>query len=139
MKLLKKTTDYKYEDPDPRILETFKSPGISVVSFHCKEFTSLCPITGQPDYGRVQIFYGPREKCLESKSLKLYLMMYRQYGGFAEQITKKIYDDLESVLEPRWLMVSASFSHRGGISVEVSHGRIEEYKMEETTERSSIN
>ena len=109
---------YEYSHPDPKMLDTFPNPGVDEVTLHCHEFTSLCPITGQPDYGEIKITYEPRYLCLESKSLKLYLGQYRQHGGFAEQITVKIYTDLFSVLHPMHLKVESKFTSRGGIGIE---------------------
>ena len=80
------------------------------------EFTSLCPMTGQPDFGELIIRYRPKEKCIESKSLKLYLMGYRQHGAFAEVITNQIMDDLVKVLRPLTLRVTGTFTPRGGLS-----------------------
>ena len=108
MKHLKKKKEYKYSGPDKSVLDTFPNPGVHEVTLVCSEFTSLCPITGQPDYGVVTIYYIPDKLCLESKSLKLYLGMYRQFGGFAEKITSKIYTDLDKVLKPDLLRSFAS-------------------------------
>ena len=112
----------RYTDPDSRVLDTFENPGVNEVTLECIEFTSLCPVTGQPDFGKLKIIYTPKEKCLESKSLKLYLGTYRQFGGFAEKITQKIYWDLFSVLDPIHLRVVSKFSYRGGISIEAYKG-----------------
>ena len=119
---LKPKKEFKYENPDLRVLDTFENPGVNEVTLECIEFTSLCPVTGQPDFGKLKIIYQPKEKCLESKSLKLYLGMYRQFGGFAEKITQRIYWDLFSVLDPIHLKVVSKFSYRGGISVEAYKG-----------------
>ena len=119
---LKPKKEFQYENPDPRVLDTFENPGVNEVTLECIEFTSLCPVTGQPDFGKLKIIYQPKEKCLESKSLKLYLGMYRQFGGFAEKITQRIYWDLFSVLDPIHLKVVSKFSYRGGISIEAYKG-----------------
>ena len=118
MKVLKRKRQYKYKNPDRTVLDWFLNPGVEEVTLNCSEFTSLCPITGQPDYAEIRIIYQPDERCLESKSVKLYLGMYRQYGGFAEEITKKICDDLFKVLEPKSLSVVSKFTRRGGVSIE---------------------
>lgn len=112
-------TQYATE-PSISILETFPSPSsnfytVEFVQAH-NEFTSLCPKTFQPDSATIQIFYAPKEVCVESKSLKLYLFAYRNSKGFGEAITNKIADDLLEVLQPRWLVVIGKFSPRGGIA-----------------------
>lgn len=125
MKWLKTKREYVYEHPESswKVLDIFPNPGVSYVVMDCVEFTSLCPITGQPDYGRVIITYIPDRHCLESKSLKLYLGMYRQYGGFAEQITEKICEDLNKVLNPKEVTVHTKFTTRGGVSIEAYSSR----------------
>jgi len=122
LKHLKPKKEFQYQNPDPEVLDTFENPGVQEVTLDCTEFTSLCPVTGQPDYGTLEITYEPNEKCLESKSLKLYLGMYRQYGGFAEEITEKIYWDLHETLKPKCLKVVSRFASRGGISIKVLSG-----------------
>lgn len=89
------------------------------VTFDCPEFTSLCPITGQPDFGHIVIEYVPDRLCLESKSLKLYLASFRNEGSFAESITNQIRDDLVRACRPRRLTVTATFTPRGGIGIRV--------------------
>jgi len=119
LKHLKPKKEFKYKNPDPSVLDTFPNPGVKQVRLECTEFSSLCPVTGQPDWGTVGIEYIPDKKCIESKSLKLYLGMYRQFGGFAEKITQKIWEDLSTVLGPNiyYLRVVTQFSPRGGISI----------------------
>ncbi len=100
------------------LLETFSSPSKEhyYVTFEQKgEFTSLCPITGQPDFGDISIVYRPSNLCMESKSLKLYLASYRQTGSFGEALTNRIADDLFAVLRPEFLAVKGNFKPRGGI------------------------
>ncbi|MGD8307443.1 MAG: preQ(1) synthase [Ignavibacteria bacterium] len=80
------------------------------------EFTSLCPKTGQPDFATIEIEYIPDELCIELKSLKLYLNSYRNDGVYFESVTNKILDDLVSVCKPRYMLVTAEFNVRGGIS-----------------------
>ena len=87
------------------------------IRFDCPEFTSLCPITGQPDFGRIVIEYVPDRLCIESKSLKLYLGSFRNEGSFAESITNLIRDDLAKACRPRRLTVTADFTPRGGIGI----------------------
>lgn len=89
----------------------------------CPEFTSVCPKTGQPDFGVLTFTYVPEAKCVELKSLKLYLQRFRNEGIFYENVTNRILDDLVAVLAPRRLRLVAAFSARGGITttVTVSH------------------
>lgn len=86
----------------------------------CPEFTSVCPKTGQPDFGRLTITYVPDQRCVELKSLKLYLQQYRNEGIFYEHVTNRILDDLAAVLQPRQLQLVAAFSPRGGITTTVT-------------------
>ena len=86
----------------------------------CPEFTSVCPKTGQPDFGTLSISYIPTEKCVELKSLKFYLQSYRNEGIFYENVTNQIFEDLRAVLEPRQLEVEAAFHARGGITETVT-------------------
>ena len=115
-------TEYSFDDPSVDILDTFPNryPGRDYnIQFFTREFTSLCPVTGQPDFATIEINYVPSDLCLESKSLKLYLFAYRQYKAFVETITNKILDDLVAVCAPSWMEVMADFSSRGGISINV--------------------
>ena len=89
------------------------------VRIDCPEFTSLCPITGQPDFGHIVIEYVPDQLCIESKSLKLYLGSYRNEGSFAESLTNRMRDDLVRACQPRRLTVTAEFTPRGGIGIRV--------------------
>jgi 7-cyano-7-deazaguanine reductase len=114
-----KITEYHFEY-DPGLLEGFpnKTPGkIQWVSFVCGEFTSLCPVTGQPDFGKIFINYIPDRKMVESKSMKLYLFSFRNHGAFHEDCVQNICDDLMALLKPRYLEVIGEFSPRGGISI----------------------
>jgi 7-cyano-7-deazaguanine reductase len=88
------------------------------------EFTSLCPKTGQPDFGTLTIVYTPAARCVELKSLKFYLQSFRNEGIFYEHVTNAILDDLVAVLAPRWMQVEASFNPRGGMTEKViaEHG-----------------
>jgi 7-cyano-7-deazaguanine reductase len=83
------------------------------------EFTSVCPKTGQPDYGTITITYTPDKKCVELKSLKMYLQSYRNAGIFYENVTNVMMDDLTAVLHPRWMKIEAAFTPRGGISSKI--------------------
>ncbi|NMC21904.1 MAG: NADPH-dependent 7-cyano-7-deazaguanine reductase QueF, partial [Thermogutta sp.] len=86
----------------------------------CPEFTSVCPKTGQPDFGTITILYSPSQLCVELKSLKLYLQAYRNMGIFYEHVTNRILDDLVGVLSPHWMRVIADFRPRGGITTKVT-------------------
>ncbi len=86
----------------------------------CPEFTSVCPRTGQPDFGKLTISYVPGEKCIELKSLKFYLQCYRNEGIFYEHATNQILDDLVAVAQPRKMTLVAAFTPRGGITTTVT-------------------
>src|SRR5205807_3625653 len=101
------------------ILETFDNQFPSrdyVIEIVCPEFTSVCPKTGQPDFGTLTISYTPDQKCIELKSLKLYLQQFRNEGIFYEHATNRILDDLVAVLSPRSMTLVAAFTPRGGIT-----------------------
>ncbi len=91
-----------------------------MIEIDCPEFTSVCPKTGQPDFGTLSITYIPGRKCVELKSLKLYLQMFRNEGIFYEHVTNRILDDLVAVVEPRWMQLVAAFTPRGGITTKVT-------------------
>ena len=95
----------------------------TVVTFHCTEFTCVCPVTGQPDFGELEISYVPDERVLESKSLKLYLWTYRDVGIFHEDVVNELLDALYDFLKPRWMKVTGRFNIRGGIGIDVSSER----------------
>jgi 7-cyano-7-deazaguanine reductase len=102
-----------------KLLETFENefPNRDYTIIHtAPEFTSLCPKTGQPDFATIYIDYIPDKLCVELKSLKLYLNSYRSDGVFFESVTNKILEDLVKVCSPRYMLVSAEFNVRGGIS-----------------------
>ena len=104
----------------PEVLETFinKHPDIEyLVTFTCPGFTSLCPKTGQPDFAKILINYIPRERMVESKSLKLYLFSFRNHGDFHEDCINIIMKDLVKLMDPRYLEVIGLFTPRGGISI----------------------
>ena len=111
--------------PDSRqqILEAFDNQFPQrdyVIETICPEFTSVCPKTGQPDFGELEFRYIADEKCVELKSLKFYLQSYRNDGIFYENVTNTIVNDLVAVLNPRWIELKAKFSPRGGISTNVT-------------------
>lgn len=108
--------------PEEARLETFDNPypGRDYwIRFDCPEFTALCPITGQPDFADIMIRYVPNKKCLESKSLKLYLFSFRNEGAFAESIVNRVLDDLVKACKPRKAVVIGEFAPRGGIGITV--------------------
>jgi 7-cyano-7-deazaguanine reductase len=105
------------------VLETFENqfPGRDyTVEIVCPEFTSVCPNTGQPDFGTLTFTYCPDQRCVELKSLKLYLQQFRNEGIFYEHATNRILDDLVAVLQPRWMRLVGSFTPRGGITTTVT-------------------
>lgn len=116
---LGKKSDYP-TDYAPQILDTFvnKHPGNDYwVRFNCPEFTSLCPITGQPDFAEIRISYIPDIRMVESKSLKLYLFSFRNHGDFHEDCINIIMKDLIKVMDPKYIEVTGFFTPRGGISI----------------------
>lgn len=90
---------------------------ITTVTFTCHEFTSLCPKTGQPDFGTVEISYRPYTKCIESRSLKFYLWSYREEGAFCESLASKIVRDVCRAIEPNYVRVTVLQNSRGGIQL----------------------
>lgn len=119
LKLLGNGTDYR-SDYDPNILETFENQHPENdywVLFNCPEFTSLCPITGQPDFAEIKIMYIPDRRMVESKSLKLYLFSFRNHGDFHEDCVNIIMKDLIKLMEPKYIEVTGIFLPRGGISI----------------------
>lgn len=117
--LLGKTTQYK-QNYAPEVLEAFNNKHQEMdywVRFNCPEFTSLCPITGQPDFATIQIDYIPDVRMVESKSLKLYLFSFRSHGGFHEDCVNLIMKDLIKLMDPKYIEVTGFFTPRGGISI----------------------
>lgn len=113
-------TQYRYDSPLASQLEVFSNPSPNspfVIGLDCLEFTSLCPVTGQPDYGLIYVSYIPQELCVESKSLKLYLGAFRNHGAFHESCVNQIAHDLATRLAPRALRVYGDFNARGGIAI----------------------
>ena len=99
-------------------LETFPNPAPQrdyEIKFDCPEFPCVCPMTGQPDFATIRIQYVPDQRCVELKSLKLYLWSFRDEGHFHEAVTNRILDDLVKALEPRKLRIEGDFAVRGGI------------------------
>ncbi len=114
-----KHNDYS-SDYNPGLIETFinKHPDNEyLVTFDCPEFTSLCPMTGQPDFGHIYISYIPRERMVESKSLKLYLFSFRNHGDFHEDCINIIMKDLIKAMDPKYIEVTGYFKPRGGICI----------------------
>ncbi len=89
------------------------------ITIRCPEFTSVCPKTGQPDFGEITIQYRPGKLCLELKSLKFYMQSYRNQGIFYEKLTNDILDDLSAACKPKWMKITSCFTPRGGITTEV--------------------
>ena len=119
LSLLGRKTEYK-QDYAPEVLEAFdnKHPENDYwVRFNCPEFTSLCPITGQPDFAEIRISYIPDIKMVESKSLKLYLFSFRSHGAFHEDCVNIIMKDLIKLMNPKYIEVTGIFTPRGGISI----------------------
>lgn len=128
LKALGKKTQYE-QDYAPEILEVFenKHPENDYwVRFNCPEFTSLCPITGQPDFAEIRISYVPGMKMVESKSLKLYLFSFRNHGAFHEDCVNIIMKDLIDLMNPKYIEITGVFLPRGGISIYpyVNYGRL---------------
>ncbi|MBQ9363870.1 MAG: NADPH-dependent 7-cyano-7-deazaguanine reductase QueF [Bacteroidaceae bacterium] len=119
LQALGKMTEY-YQDYAPEVLETFENrhkENDYWVRFNCPEFTSKCPITGQPDFAEIRISYMPDERMVESKSLKLYLFSFRNHGDFHEDCVNKIMKDLIRLMDPKYIEVTGFFTPRGGISI----------------------
>lgn len=99
-------------------LECFDAPEhVTEVRFACAELTSMCPITGQPDFATVEILYRPRRRCVESKSLKLYLWSFRERQAFAEALAAEIAGEVQRAAEPEWVRVTLAQNVRGGIAL----------------------
>lgn len=114
------TTDYP-TDYAPQVLEAFQNKHPEndyFVKFNCPEFTSLCPMTGQPDFATIYISYVPDQKMVESKSLKLYLFSFRNHGDFHEDCINIIMKDLIRLMDPKYIEVWGKFTPRGGLSID---------------------
>ena len=107
--------------PDASLLEMFPTPAQTpfTIEHVNEEFTSVCPVTGHPDFGRIIVRYSPADTCVELKSLKLYFQSFRNEGIYYEAVTNQIRDDLASAMQPRWLEIVTEWKGRGGI-----HSRI---------------
>ena len=108
------------EDYAPEVLESFENMNKENdywVRFNCPEFTTLCPITGQPDFAEIRISYVPDVRMVESKSLKLYLFSFRSHGDFHEDVVNTIMKDLIKLMDPKYIEVTGFFTPRGGISI----------------------
>ena len=119
LKALGRNTQY-LTTYSPEVLETFENMNKDNdywVQFNCPEFTTLCPITGQPDFAEIKIMYIPGERMVESKSLKLYLFSFRNHGDFHEDSVNTIMKDLVRLMEPKYIEVLGLFVPRGGISI----------------------
>jgi 7-cyano-7-deazaguanine reductase len=112
-----------------KILESFDNPNPErdyEIEFECPEFTCLCPLTGQPDFAEFRITYVPDKKCVELKSLKLYLWSFRDEGAFHEKVTNRILDDLVAVVKPRLMDVKGKWFVRGGITTNITVSYVDE-------------
>jgi len=121
-----------------KLLETFENefPNRDYTIIHtAPEFTSLCPKTGQPDFATIEINYIPDKLCIELKSLKLYLNSYRNEGVYFESVTNKILEELVKVCSPRYMLVTAEFNIRGGISSVIEA----EYESEDIWSNEKFN
>lgn len=129
LKLLGRSETHYPTKPSADILETFPNryPQRDYwIRFDCAEFTSVCPVTGQPDFAKIRIEYIPGERCIETKSLKFYLASFRNTRSFNEEISNRILEDLVTACAPRRAIVHGEFAARGGISVTVDAAHPEE-------------
>ena len=111
------------KSPDEARLEVFDNVYADrdyEIEFDCPEFTSLCPVTGQPDFGHIVLRYIPDKSCIESKSLKLYLYSFRNANIFHEEAVNRILSDLVKACKPRWMEVCGEFRPRGGIALTIT-------------------
>jgi 7-cyano-7-deazaguanine reductase len=111
------------EAPKASQLETFANPALGrdyTIEIVCPEFTSLCPLTGQPDFGTITFRYTPADRCVELKALKLYLQRYRNEGAFYESVVNRLLDDFVAACQPRRCQVVGAFTPRGGITTTVT-------------------
>lgn len=118
-------------------LECFPNPHPGngyTVHFECYEFTSVCPKTGHPDFGTLEIEYEPNKQCLEMKALKLYLQSFRNVGAFYEDLCNRITRDLVAACAPRWLTLTGRFTARGGMKATVTVEHFDASQITETAE-----
>ncbi|MDR3175884.1 MAG: preQ(1) synthase [Desulfovibrio sp.] len=129
---------FRFDNPDASMLETFPNRHEGrdyVIVFDYPEFSSLCPVTGQPDYGTIRVSYVPAASCVESKSFKLYMGAFRNCGTFMEELVNRVADDLSAVLKPRRMTVEGRFNARGGTYISV---RVEYMDQSLPEERQSV-
>ena len=110
------------ETPDSAVLESFENlyqDRDYVIEFDCPEFTSLCPVSGQPDFGHIRIRYVPDKRCVESKSLKLFLFSFRNFNTFHEEVVNRVLDKVVEAVAPRRAEVIGNFFPRGGIALNI--------------------
>jgi 7-cyano-7-deazaguanine reductase len=127
--------------PSAKIIETFGNEYVErryLIKFECADFTSLCPITGQPDFAKITIEYVPAARCIETKSLKFYLASYRNTRSFNEEIVNRILDDVVAACSPQEALVYGEFAARGGISLSVEAQYVAADDGQETRKRSSL-
>jgi 7-cyano-7-deazaguanine reductase len=123
MKHLKKKSEFKYKGRDYSLLDTFPTPyGVTDVTLRANEVTSLCPITGQPDYHIVYVNYCPDKVCIESKSFKLYLGSFRMEGCFTETLSSIIAKDILTTTKAFRVMVTIKSASRGGVEINATAG-----------------
>jgi 7-cyano-7-deazaguanine reductase len=120
--LLGKKTEYQLNEPNLKILQEVPNPHKDVdyvIRLSCPEFTSICPVTSQPDFAHLMIDYVPDKFLVESKSLKLYLFSYRNHGAFHEDCTVQIAKDIISLVKPKWIRIGGYWYPRGGIPIDI--------------------
>lgn len=120
--ILGQETKYQLDKIDAKILQSVDNPHLNTlysIRFSCPEFTSICPITGQPDFAHLVIDYVPGKKIVESKALKLYLFSYRNHGAFHEDCTVQIAKDIIACIKPKWLRIGGYWYPRGGIPIDI--------------------
>ena len=133
-----KISKFNFDNPDAKILDVFQNAHPDspyLIDLLCNEFTSLCPVTGQPDWGKFIIRYVPNNLCVESKSLKLYLMSFRNHGEFHEDVTNRIAKDLFKLMKPQYLQIKGEFNSRGGIAI---HPFVELWGTKTSTEKTVV-
>ena len=126
---MKKFNPIKTDPKKTRLIEVFENSFTSrnyMIIHRANEFTSVCPKTGQPDFGTITISYVPAKKCVELKSLKFYLQSFRNEGIFYENVTNRIMEDLAGILKPKWMEVKGEFTLRGGVNSTIiaRHGKL---------------
>ena len=132
-KLLGKAGKFS-DNPDKSLLDTWTNDFTDrdyLIQFDCHDFTSLCPVTGQPDFATIYIRYIPNDLCIETKSLKYYLHAFRNTQAFNEKVINRIANDIIAVIDPKWLRIRGEFAARGGIELTtvVEHPSIDPSKL----------